>query len=184
MLSRAVAAVRASQFKAIILLTHLLLMRHAKSSWANPAMNDHDRPLDEDGETDAHAMGSILQARTYAPQLIWCSDSQRTKQTASLLIRAIPGAQTVMHSREFYHVSAQGALDIAEKLGEPKGVSRLMWLGHNPGWSALHEHFTTQSHSFPAGSCAVLNRTQAGTDWLSPQNWRLIEFIDPAELSI
>ncbi len=164
------------------MVSRLLIMRHAKSSWDDPAQTDHERPLNKRGRRSAEAIGKVLTAKSIAPQLIWSSDAQRTRETATLLIRAIPGAQTVLHSSSFYHASAQTALDTAASLGEPGNIETLMWLGHNPGWSALFEYFTGFPHDFPTGACLVLERKKDAPDWLSNQSWVFKEMILPRDL--
>jgi len=156
-------------------------MRHAKSSWSDGSLSDHERPLNERGETAASAVGQALSARGYAPDIIWSSDSTRTRQTAMRLIRAIPGAQTVNYNSNFYHAGVETVLGICGKQIEPAG--KLMLLGHNPGWAGLHEYFTGQYHDYPTGACTVLQRTdyQSG-DWLDPKSWRMIDLILPREL--
>jgi len=163
------------------MLHHLLLMRHAKSSWATPDMSDHERPLNERGRNAASAVGAALHARGYAPDTIWSSDSKRTRETAMRLIRAIPGAQTINYSPEFYHASVETVLQTCGQAVEPDGS--LMLLGHNPGWAALHTYFTEQSHDYPTGACTVLTRIAgAQSDWLDPAAWRLTDFILPRDL--
>lgn len=162
------------------MLTHLLLMRHAKSSWDDPELTDHQRPLNARGKRAATAVGRALTARGYAPEMIWSSDAKRTRETAMHLIRAIPGAQRVDYFSELYHASPQEMLALARREGEP-GVERLMWLGHNPGWASLHDHFTGQTHRYPTGACTVLSRRD-GPDWLSPDSWTMTDLILPREL--
>ncbi|MEP1229837.1 MAG: histidine phosphatase family protein [Litorimonas sp.] len=163
------------------MLSHLLIMRHAKSSWSDGNMSDHERPLNEHGQQSAEAMGATLYARGYAPDIIWSSDALRTRQTAMRLIRAIPGAQSVEYSSDFYHASASQALSLCGRQIEPDG--RLMLLGHNPGWAELHSYFTGQQTDFPTAACSVLKRTGKGDgDWLSPKSWRMIDYILPREL--
>lgn len=163
------------------MLSHLLLMRHAKSSWADKNQSDHDRPLNARGEKAAEAIGQVLTARKYAPDTIWSSDAERTRQTAMHLIRAIPGAQQIFYSSDFYHAGVQQVLASCRKQIEPDG--RLMLLGHNPGWAELHEYFTGQAMDYPTGACAVLSRiSKTDSDWLNPSAWRLIDFIRPREL--
>lgn len=164
------------------MLTHLLLMRHAKSSWSDGSLTDHERPLNKRGDKAAIAVGKALVARNYAPDIIWSSDSTRTRQTAMRLIRAIPGAQTVNYDSNFYHASAQQVLAICGKQIEPTG--KLMLLGHNPGWAELHNYFTAQSHAYPTGACTVLKRkNESDGDWLDPASWALIDFILPRALT-
>jgi len=163
------------------MLDHLLLMRHAKSSWSDGTLTDHERPLNKRGRKSAEAVGAALYARGYAPDIIWSSDSKRTRETAMLLIRTIPGAQQANYNPDFYHASADQVLSICGKQIEPDG--NLMLLGHNPGWASLHEYFTRQSADFPTAACTVLKRTCKGNgDWLSPDSWRMIDFVLPRDL--
>jgi len=161
-------------------LQTLLLMRHAKSSWSDAELTDHQRPLNERGKRAATDVGAALTARGHAPQLIWSSDSTRTRETAMRLIRAIPGAQVVNYVAEFYHASAEEVFRYADKQGEPD-VNALMFLGHNPGWSELFQIFTGQSHAFPTAACCVLKRVGDG-DWLAPESWRAVDIILPRDL--
>lgn len=163
------------------MLTHLLLMRHAKSSWNSEVETDHARPLNGRGRQAATGVGQTLHARGVAPQLIWSSDSKRTRETAMRLIRAIPGAQRVDYYSEFYHASPANVFDVAQREGEPTGVERLMWLGHNPGWAELHAFFTRQYHDYPTGACTVLRRRGDG-NWLEPTSWTLADLILPRDL--
>lgn len=163
------------------MLSHLLLMRHAKSSWSDGSLSDHQRPLNKRGEKAAEAVGHALTARGYAPDIIWSSDSKRTRQTAMRLIRAIPGAQTVNYDSNFYHAGVQTVLTVCGQQIKPEG--KLMLLGHNPGWAALHEYFTGQSQDYPTGACTVMSRNmQSEGDWLDPSSWRFVDLILPRDL--
>lgn len=163
------------------MLSRLLLMRHAKSSWPDGNMSDHDRPLNDRGRRAATAVGAALSARGYAPDLIWSSDAKRTRETAMQLIRAIPGAQTVNYTSEFYHASAEIVLRACGQAVEPDRP--LMLLGHNPGWAELHHYFTRQDHHYPTGACTVLTRKANGiSDWLDPAAWAFTDLILPRDL--
>ena len=48
----------------------LLLLRHAKSSWSDPTLPDHDRPLNKRGIHDAPRMGKLLRHEHLMPDLI------------------------------------------------------------------------------------------------------------------
>ena len=161
------------------MLSRLLLMRHAKSSWSDGTQTDHERPLNKRGRRAAKAVGAALHARGLAPDIIWSSDSKRTRETSMRLIRAIPGAQAVEYLPEFYHASAQNVLETCDQRGEPDVP--LMLLGHNPGWGNLHQHLTGDYHPYPTGACTVLSRINDG-HWLSPASWKLVDLILPREL--
>ena len=57
----------------------LSLLRHAKSSWKNPTLADHDRPLATRGETDAPVMGKAMADRGIDPDLVLCSSARRAR---------------------------------------------------------------------------------------------------------
>lgn len=156
-------------------------MRHAKSSWDDPALSDHERPLNKRGRASADAVATALHARGYAPELIWSSDAQRTRETAERMIRKIPGPQTILVSPEFYHASPEDVFQVCESADEP-AVSRLMLLGHNPGWALLYDIYAGSPHDFPTGACAVFKRTPADAPWYSPDCWKAVDLILPREL--
>lgn len=163
------------------MLSRLLLMRHAKSSWSDGSLSDHERPLNKRGRRAATAMGEALTARGFAPDIIWSSDAKRTRETAVLLIRAIPGPQTINYTSDFYHASLENVLSVCGKAVEPD--QPLMLLGHNPGWAALHHYFTGQSHDYPTGACTVLTRKDNDiSDWLDPAAWKFTDLILPRSL--
>ena len=155
-------------------------MRHAKSSWENPELSDHARSLNKRGRKSADMIGQTLHGRGYAPQLIWSSDSARTRETARRLVRAIPGPQSAHYSNELYHASAPDMLRFMDSQGEPER-ERLMLLAHNPGMSELFEYFSGQPHSVPTAAAAVFKRSGAGS-WLAPESWTLIDLLLPREL--
>ncbi len=164
------------------MLHTLVLMRHAKSSWKDPSLVDHERPLNARGERAAKLIAQVLVARGSAPDQIWASDSVRTTQTAKWLIRGIPGPQIIRYFPEFYHASADDVFEVCSKQEAPAGA--LMLLGHNPGWASLFEIYTGKMTSFPTAACCVLGRRAGGapnTPWYDPQNWRLKDFIKPKD---
>lgn len=163
------------------MLTHLLIMRHAKSDWGNPDLGDHARPLNARGQASADAVGRVLSARGYAPELIWASDAVRTHETAKHLMRVIPGAQSCLKIPDFYLASADAVMKTAEAMGEPDGIERLMWLGHNPGWATLFGYFSGRQHAVPTGACLVLKR-RTPQNWLRAENWRPVDLILPRDI--
>ena len=82
----------------------LILMRHAKSSWDNPALDDHARPWNGRGRVSADAMGDWLRNRKYTPDQALVSDSARTRET---FLRLGFICDTSFESA-LYHASAQG----------------------------------------------------------------------------
>ena len=66
-------------------MAKLILLRHAKSSWKDPVLNDFDRPLNLRGKNDANKIGNRLLELNIIPNLILSSSSKRTKETVSIL---------------------------------------------------------------------------------------------------
>ena len=63
----------------------LLLLRHAKSSWDDAGLADHDRPLAKRGRRAAERVGAYLRTSDLLPDLVLCSSARRTQETLELL---------------------------------------------------------------------------------------------------
>ncbi len=163
------------------MLTNLLIMRHAKSSWGDEDLSDHDRPLNKRGQAAADMIGQVLTAKNYPPDIIWASDAQRTKETAQRIIRVTPGAQDLRYQPEFYLAGAIHVLNLLRSVDEPSG--RLMLLGHNPGWEGLFEHFSGHPENFPTAACAIFTRKDPSAHWLTAQAWQFRDFLRPRDLT-
>ena len=59
------------------MLRHLTLLRHAKSSWQESGVSDHDRPLSQRGLRDAPVMGRRILARKRLDRLIYSSSGRQ-----------------------------------------------------------------------------------------------------------
>jgi len=67
----------------------LFLVRHAKSSRNEPALQDKDRPLNNRGKRDAPKMGKRLAKREVTPDLILSSPAKRALKTAQLIAKKL-----------------------------------------------------------------------------------------------
>ena len=166
------------------MLTKLLLTRHAKSDWGDPTLDDHERPLNARGRRACELLADALHARGHGPDRIWCSSAVRTRETATRLMRALPGPQTVEVFPGFYHASAAKVLDILAgeeaRLGELDGG--LMLLGHNPGWQSLVEHYTGTVRRMPTGATLVLGRADRDKPVWERAAWTPLDWLLPREL--
>lgn len=162
----------------IMSLKNLMVFRHAKSSWAQDSLSDHERPLNARGRRAAATIGGILRARGLVPQLVWSSDSRRTRET---VVRAFgEDFKAVEYLPSLYHASANTILNICAEIQEPR-LERLCLVGHNPGFEDLVYFLSGVPRRMPTGTCAIFNRTQKGDDWLSPKAWRLHSYLKPRD---
>jgi len=160
-------------------IEHLLLMRHAKSSWNHEGLTDHERPLNPRGLRASQDIGGALRAKKLVPHYVWSSDSQRTRETFA---HTFPDTDINPKWMDgFYHASANQVLYLCAEQGEPD-AGTLMLLGHNPGWEDLLFHFSGLSRRMPTGACAIFKRTHANTDWLERDSWRLVDLLLPRNL--
>jgi Histidine phosphatase superfamily (branch 1) len=105
----------------------LHLLRHAKSSWKDPGLNDHDRPLSKRGRQTAKMMAAYLRRAKIAPDLVICSTAMRARQTLDPIAKAKKPPKVVLE-REIYG-GAQGAL--WEQLWNlPESAKSVLLIGH------------------------------------------------------
>jgi phosphohistidine phosphatase len=116
----------------------LVLLRHAKADRPN-GVADVDRPLTDRGHADSAAAGAWLAKQGYAPELVLCSPSKRTRQTWHSVAVAIARAAspTVRYERELYDGGAEDLLKVIQTADPAARV--VMVIGHNPSVSLLSE---------------------------------------------
>ncbi len=160
-------------------MRRLILMRHAKSSWDNLQLADHDRPLNKRGRASAKAMGDWLRRRNYLPDMVLCSSAERTGETFLRLGLDAP----VTYLQALYHAGPETML---KHLQTANGNVVLM-VGHNPGIASFatmllnelptHERF----HDFPTGATLVADFSSnwGQTAW---KTGRCVEFAVPREV--
>lgn len=139
----------------------LILMRHAKSSWDNLRLDDHDRPLNERGIASAERMGHWLRRNGHTPEAAVSSSSRRTRETFAGLGFDCEAAFAV----QLYHAQPETML---ASLGVLTAKTVLL-LGHNPGCGAFASKIVSrpfphrQFESYP--TCATLVTTFGAENW-------------------
>ena len=114
----------------------LLLLRHAKSSWDTPALDDHDRPLAPRGERAAPAMGAYFGGTNLRVDRIVSSTAARAWATARLFQQAFDKRIPLASRRDLYHAEAMDLLVVALEEAHSDNDARIMLVGHNP---AMHD---------------------------------------------
>ena len=151
---------------------NIVLTRHAKSSWDNLNLTDHDRPLSRRGREDAKLIAKYLATYEYTYKTILCSTSKRTSETLEIFLNYIHKVDQVNYLSYLYHASAE---TIRNEITMLDADGTYMLLGHNPGI----EDFLRNLHkdtSLKVPTCSIA--------LLSNQNnyLRLNKLITPKEL--
>ena len=162
---------------------HLYLLRHAKSSWTDPGLADHDRPLAPRGRKAAALIGEHLRRERLAVELVLCSTARRARETLELLrLDSVAGATHV--EPELYGASAEELLERLHQL--PEDLEAALLIGHNPAIHDLAAGLTgarsgLAERKFPTGALAELSFT-ASWSGLRPQGANLEAFVRPKDL--
>src|SRR5687767_11102467 len=96
----------------------LLLLRHAKSSWKDSALDDHERPLNKRGKNDAPKMGRLLRNEDLLPDLIIASSAKRCRKTAEHVIQNSGYRGETRFCAELYEADAGKLRDFLAKLDD------------------------------------------------------------------
>ena len=167
---------------------HLYLLRHAKSSWDDPAADDHDRSLAPRGRRAAQLIGDHLRDAQVTPALVLCSSSRRTQETLELITPALGATAVVSVERPLYGASARDLLDRVQNVSD--AVRSVMVIGHNPGLEDLAaalagagvgDALDRMAVKFPTGALATLT---VPTPWrdLTPEGATLAAYVVPRDL--
>ena len=113
----------------------LYLLRHAKSSWADSTLPDHERPLAPRGKKATHALARHIADAQIRPALVLCSTAARARETLDGVIGSFGDDVDVWHEDDLYGASSAELLSRLRRL--PPTVPAVMLVGHNPGLEDL-----------------------------------------------
>ena len=160
----------------------LLILRHAKSSWKDPGMTDHARPLNARGKHDAPRIGHLLRDQGLQPDLILSSTAKRARSTAK---RVVEGGELICSPQlldELYMASADTYIDVLRQ--QPTVYERILVIGHNPGLEELVLVLTGTSLALP--TCALVQIEFEIDTWFEMPNngvGQLVAHWQPRELA-
>jgi len=159
----------------------LLILRHAKSSWKNMILSDHERPLNKRGKRDAPRMGTLLAEKNLTPNLIITSSAERALTTAESVALNSGYEQEIVVTRNLYHGDPENYLDVLRERGEPHAC--VMVVGHNPGMEALVEDLTGTYQRMPTATLVQVElHLDSWTDFTEGVTGDLIDLWRPKEL--
>ena len=166
-------------------MRRLLLARHAKSSWGDVSLNDHDRPLNARGRRSAPLVAGALNDLGFVPDIVISSTSARTRETWARMEPVFESHAAVEFLPELYLAAPRMVL--AAIASVTPTAATLMVLGHNPSTHALAaflaregdpERIQQLTRAFPTGAVAVIEL--AGERWEETEDGgELLHFILP-----
>lgn len=167
-------------------MKRLYILRHAKSSWAQPGLSDSDRPLNEKGNQQVEALSDWIKKAAQKPEKVLCSPAARTLQTYGGIQSSIGSAKLDVQ-KDLYIGLMEDYLDAIWRQTD----QTIMIIGHNPTCDELTRYLTKPSspaaeklmaHHFGTATMAVLDFD--GNEWiaLSEASCSLQELIRPKEL--
>ena len=114
----------------------LVIVRHAKSSWDNPGLSDHERPLNNRGLRDAPTMGARLAELGPPVDKVISSSAVRALTTAELVTQemGLPWDEIQIEDA-LYHATEEEMLEIIQE--QDDYIDGVMIFGHNPGMTYL-----------------------------------------------
>jgi phosphohistidine phosphatase len=173
-------------------MRQLLLLRHAKSSWDDPGLPDHARPLNARGKRAAAVMAAVMQDLGLAPDIVLVSSARRTLQTLEA-ISPLADSPIIELMDDLYLATWQRMMDVLRSL--PETARSVLLIGHNPGMhdlalelagAAAMERGTAPGTQRLAGGypTAALAEFSVTSSWkgLAPGSGRLVRFIAPNDL--
>ena len=128
----------------------LLVLRHAKSSWNDPALDDHERPLNKRGQQDGPRMGELIREYGLVPDVIISSDAVRARLTAEAVAEAARYAGEILLDPHLYMACPADILSLLRTVQE--NPETVMIVGHNPGCEELVEHLTGERQDLPTAA--------------------------------
>jgi phosphohistidine phosphatase len=168
-------------------MKQLLLLRHAKSSWDDPKLADHDRPLARRGRRAAKLIAQHLRGEGLTPALVLCSSARRTRETLERIRPALVDDIAVDVAGDLYAASPQRLLERLQAVGED--VDSVLLIGHNPGLEQLAVSLAGRGDKLPAVErkfpTAALATLEFAGSWaeLRPGAATLTGFVTPKQLA-
>jgi len=160
----------------------LLILRHAKSSWADPGMADHDRPLNDRGKRDAPRMGRLIAEQGLHPDVIVSSTAKRARSTTQRVIEA-GGFTCPKHLlEELYLAPPETYMETLRQLDDTG--QRVLAIGHNPGLEGLVALLTGGYETLPTAALVQIDfDVDSWSQLATPARGQLVGIWRPKELA-
>jgi len=161
-------------------MKRLLLLRHAKSSWAEPGLADFDRPLNERGLRAAPLVGRFLRRRKIRPDLVLSSPAERARRTAALVSEAAVLDAPTRYDERIYEATPEALVEVVSQVEE--GADEVLLVGHNPGMEELIILLAGERRPMPTAALARVELEVEKWSKVRAGSGRLELHVTPREL--
>lgn len=125
-------------------MKHLVLIRHAKSSWDDPLLTDFDRPLNKRGKKDAPRMAKRFKERDITPDLLYTSPARRARKTCAAFSEILGIRESAIRTEHrLYHADEDTLLDVVQGISDKHDT--ILIFGHNPGFTGFANMLTEET---------------------------------------
>lgn len=160
------------------------LLRHAKSDWEKPGLDDHDRPLNARGRRAAPLVAKYIEEQRIDMDVILVSTAVRAQQTLELLIATWKDRPpTIYSTQNLYLASPQQILREVSCLDQQ--YNAVLIIGHNPGLGNLASYWAGKPLEYPTACLTVFSAADSSwADWseLPPSHLQLKNYCRPKDL--
>ncbi len=140
------------------------MIRHAKSSWANPLQSDFERPLNDRGKEEAPAMGKKLKKLGIIPDLVISSSAKRTKQTAKRIAEEVGyDTDNIKWEEKLYHCIPSVFEELIYELSDK--VKTVFIVAHNPGITSFVNQLSPDFSIDNMPTCGVVGAHVETEEW-------------------
>jgi phosphohistidine phosphatase len=164
----------------------LYVLRHAKSSWDDPAQRDHDRPLAPRGKRAVKLLAEYVERNEITPDLVLCSTARRTRDT---LAGVEPGGEALIEPG-LYTATVTELIERVRRV--PADTGSVMVIGHNPAMQMLvlrlarsegllSDRLSDVRRKFPTGALATLTFSDQWAE-IGPSCAELTDYVRPKAL--
>jgi len=163
-------------------MKQLFIARHAKSSWDDFAIEDHERPILEKGKQKSEKVAAALKQKKILPDLIISSTAKRAKETAIILATGLGyPINNIRYEKRIYHADADDIF--TELFGLDDSISSVMVVGHNPTFTDLVNHFSkTMIDNLPTSAVAAVTFKTDKWEKTGSSKHKLEFILQPREL--
>ncbi|MEL7148184.1 MAG: histidine phosphatase family protein [Bacteroidota bacterium] len=161
----------------------LFVIRHAKSSWKDLTLADHQRPLNKRGLRNLPQMASHLAIKYRTIDAFISSHAVRAYETAKGIVSGFQLDPTqIQIEPALYHAGPHQILNVVQSIQNDHQTAAIF--GHNPGFTDFINRMTASDiDNVPTCGVAVISFPQQKWKEISPGDGKLAYYVFPKALS-